>query len=160
MTLGSSTQVEFRIWEWDLVVLHTKRCFLSLHGIAILTKDLLSTLHLLVAIAKHFQPNLAVPPNVQVETITIEVNIVLIFLTVDPRDLLQGLACLELGRNECAAVKVIQWTVPSNFWVCWTRLSFWAQFRCCIFKRVETLCWFYSLIKEKMVQTENSCWSL
>ncbi|XP_017939118.1 gamma-parvin [Manacus vitellinus] len=39
---------------------------------SILTKDLLSTLHLLVAIAKHFNPNLALPPNVQVETITIE----------------------------------------------------------------------------------------
>ncbi|NXC42547.1 PARVG protein, partial [Penelope pileata] len=39
---------------------------------AILAKDLLSTLHLLVAIAKHFQPNLAIPPNVQVETVTIE----------------------------------------------------------------------------------------
>ncbi|KAM6288374.1 gamma-parvin isoform 2-T2 [Spheniscus humboldti] len=39
---------------------------------SILTKDLLSTLHLLIAIAKHFQPNLAMPPNVQVETITIE----------------------------------------------------------------------------------------
>ncbi|KFP90412.1 Gamma-parvin, partial [Apaloderma vittatum] len=39
---------------------------------SILKKDLLSTLHLLVAIAKHFKPNLAMPPNVQVETITIE----------------------------------------------------------------------------------------
>ncbi|NXA06379.1 PARVG protein, partial [Sapayoa aenigma] len=39
---------------------------------SILTKDLLSTLHLLVAIAKHFNPTLALPPNVQVETITIE----------------------------------------------------------------------------------------
>uniref|UniRef100_A0A672TYD8 Parvin gamma n=1 Tax=Strigops habroptila TaxID=2489341 RepID=A0A672TYD8_STRHB len=39
---------------------------------SILTKDLVSTLHLLVAIAKHFEPNLAMPPNVQVETITIE----------------------------------------------------------------------------------------
>ncbi|XP_064510154.1 gamma-parvin isoform X2 [Pseudopipra pipra] len=39
---------------------------------SILTKDLLSTLHLLVAIAKHFNPSLALPPNVQVETITIE----------------------------------------------------------------------------------------
>ncbi|KFQ02837.1 Gamma-parvin, partial [Haliaeetus albicilla] len=39
---------------------------------SILAKDLLSTLHLLVAIAKHFKPNLAMPPNVQVETITIE----------------------------------------------------------------------------------------
>ncbi|XP_041906946.1 gamma-parvin isoform X2 [Corvus kubaryi] len=39
---------------------------------SILAKDLLSTLHLLVAIAKHFKPNLALPPNVQVETITIE----------------------------------------------------------------------------------------
>ncbi|XP_035166380.1 gamma-parvin isoform X5 [Oxyura jamaicensis] len=39
---------------------------------SILTKDLLSTLHLLVAIVKHFQPSLAIPPNVRVETITIE----------------------------------------------------------------------------------------
>ncbi|NXF77921.1 PARVG protein, partial [Sclerurus mexicanus] len=39
---------------------------------SILAKDLLSTLHLLVAIAKHFDPSLALPPNVQVETITIE----------------------------------------------------------------------------------------
>ncbi|KAM6320810.1 gamma-parvin [Aegotheles albertisi] len=39
---------------------------------SILSKDLLSTLHLLVAIAKHFKPNLALPSNVQVETITIE----------------------------------------------------------------------------------------
>ncbi|XP_048158141.1 gamma-parvin isoform X2 [Corvus hawaiiensis] len=41
---------------------------------SILAKDLLSTLHLLVAIAKHFKPNLALPPNVQVETITIEIT--------------------------------------------------------------------------------------
>ncbi|XP_053800134.1 gamma-parvin [Vidua chalybeata] len=39
---------------------------------SILAKDLLSTLHLLVAIAKHFEPTLALPRNVQVETITIE----------------------------------------------------------------------------------------
>ncbi|KAL9853628.1 gamma-parvin isoform 4-T4 [Geothlypis trichas] len=39
---------------------------------SILAKDLLSTLHLLVAIAKHFEPTLVLPPNVQVETITIE----------------------------------------------------------------------------------------
>lgn len=81
--------------------MHTKCCLFSLHGIAILTKDLLSTLHLLVAIAKHFQPSLAIPPNVQVETITVEVIIVLIFVTEDPRDLV----CLELGRIVCAAVK-------------------------------------------------------
>ncbi|KAM9030174.1 gamma-parvin isoform 2-T4 [Guaruba guarouba] len=49
---------------YDGLVLH--------HLLAILTKDLVSTLHLLVAIAKHFKPNLAMPPNVQVETITIE----------------------------------------------------------------------------------------
>lgn len=72
-----------------------------------MTKDLLSTLHLLVAIAKHFQPNLAMPPNVQVETITIEVIAVLIFLTVDPRDLSPELVWLELGRNICVAVKEI-----------------------------------------------------
>ncbi|NWT02918.1 PARVG protein, partial [Mionectes macconnelli] len=50
---------------------------------SILTKDLLSTLHLLVAIAQHFDPSLALPPNVQVETITIEVFLVPVFVTVD-----------------------------------------------------------------------------
>ncbi|XP_062971677.1 gamma-parvin [Cynocephalus volans] len=35
-------------------------------------KDLLATLHLLVALAKHFQPDLPLPANVQVEVITIE----------------------------------------------------------------------------------------
>lgn len=54
-----------------------------------MAKDLLSTLHLLVAIAKHFKPNLAMPPNVQVETITIEVITVSVFVTVDPGDLSQ-----------------------------------------------------------------------
>ncbi|KAM6216504.1 LOW QUALITY PROTEIN: gamma-parvin [Rhynchocyon petersi] len=38
----------------------------------IFNKDLLATLHLLVALAKHFQPSLVLPPNVQVEVITIE----------------------------------------------------------------------------------------
>ncbi|XP_063479087.1 gamma-parvin isoform X5 [Symphalangus syndactylus] len=38
----------------------------------IFNKDLLSTLHLLVALAKRFQPDLSLPTNVQVEVITIE----------------------------------------------------------------------------------------
>ncbi|XP_020029804.2 gamma-parvin [Castor canadensis] len=39
---------------------------------SIFNKDLLSTLHLLVALARHFQPDLALPTNVQVEVIIIE----------------------------------------------------------------------------------------
>ncbi|XP_037371104.1 gamma-parvin [Talpa occidentalis] len=39
---------------------------------AIFSKDLLATLHLLVALARHFQPDLALPANVQVEVITME----------------------------------------------------------------------------------------
>ncbi|XP_029809886.1 gamma-parvin isoform X3 [Suricata suricatta] len=39
---------------------------------AIFSKDLLATLHLLVALAKRFQPDLPLPPNVQVEVITME----------------------------------------------------------------------------------------
>uniref|UniRef100_A0A8D0H367 Parvin gamma n=1 Tax=Sphenodon punctatus TaxID=8508 RepID=A0A8D0H367_SPHPU len=39
---------------------------------SIFQKDLLSTLHLLVAIVKHFQPDLAIPPNVHVEVTIIE----------------------------------------------------------------------------------------
>ncbi|XP_006023641.1 gamma-parvin isoform X2 [Alligator sinensis] len=39
---------------------------------SILKKDLLSTLHLLIAIAKHFQPDLAIPPNIHVEVVIIE----------------------------------------------------------------------------------------
>ncbi|XP_033089561.1 gamma-parvin isoform X14 [Trachypithecus francoisi] len=42
------------------------------HLFPIFNKDLLSTLHLLVALAKRFQPNLSLPTNVQVEVITIE----------------------------------------------------------------------------------------
>ncbi|XP_006866902.1 PREDICTED: gamma-parvin [Chrysochloris asiatica] len=38
----------------------------------IFSKDLLATLHLLVALAKRFQPSLPLPTNVQVEVITIE----------------------------------------------------------------------------------------
>ncbi|XP_012613076.2 gamma-parvin [Microcebus murinus] len=38
----------------------------------IFNKDLLATLHLLVALAKRFQPNLPLPTGVQVEVITIE----------------------------------------------------------------------------------------
>ncbi|XP_012513840.1 PREDICTED: gamma-parvin [Propithecus coquereli] len=38
----------------------------------IFSKDLLATLHLLVALAKRFQPNLPLPTGVQVEVITIE----------------------------------------------------------------------------------------
>nr|XP_020644578.1 gamma-parvin [Pogona vitticeps] len=39
---------------------------------AIFKKDLLSTLHLLVAIAEHFQPDLAIPPNVKVDIMNVE----------------------------------------------------------------------------------------
>ncbi|KAM5334544.1 gamma-parvin isoform 1-T3 [Glossophaga mutica] len=39
---------------------------------AIFNKDLLATLHLLVALAKRFQPGLPLPANVQVEVITLE----------------------------------------------------------------------------------------
>uniref|UniRef100_A0A8C8XXB3 Gamma-parvin n=1 Tax=Panthera leo TaxID=9689 RepID=A0A8C8XXB3_PANLE len=41
---------------------------------AIFNKDLLATLHLLVALAKRFQPDLPLPTNVQVEVITMEVR--------------------------------------------------------------------------------------
>ncbi|XP_051818295.1 gamma-parvin [Antechinus flavipes] len=39
---------------------------------SIFNKDLLATLHLLVAMAKHFQPDLVLPANVQVEVVTTE----------------------------------------------------------------------------------------
>ncbi|XP_078529983.1 gamma-parvin isoform X2 [Lissotriton helveticus] len=38
----------------------------------ILSKDLLATLHLLVAIARHFQPHLPLPSNVSVEVVIVE----------------------------------------------------------------------------------------
>lgn len=41
---------------------------------AIFSKDLLATLHLLVALAKRFQPDLPLPTNVRVEVITMEVR--------------------------------------------------------------------------------------
>ncbi|XP_020754188.2 gamma-parvin isoform X1 [Odocoileus virginianus] len=39
---------------------------------SVFSKDLLATLHLLVALAKRFQPDLPLPTNVQVEVITME----------------------------------------------------------------------------------------
>ncbi|NXJ09676.1 PARVG protein, partial [Odontophorus gujanensis] len=66
---------------------------------AILAKDLLSTLHLLVAIAKHFQPSLDFPPNVHVETITIEVFMALIFVTEHPRNVSQDLVLLTIKEK-------------------------------------------------------------
>ncbi|KAH0616396.1 hypothetical protein JD844_027454 [Phrynosoma platyrhinos] len=53
------------------VILETVNRCLKLEE-TILKKDLLSTLHLLVAIAEHFQPELALPPNVKVEIINVE----------------------------------------------------------------------------------------
>ncbi|CDQ76248.1 gamma-parvin [Oncorhynchus mykiss] len=38
------------------------------------SKDLLATLHLLVAMVRCFQPNLELPPNVRVEVVLLEVN--------------------------------------------------------------------------------------
>uniref|UniRef100_A0A669PNN5 Parvin gamma n=1 Tax=Phasianus colchicus TaxID=9054 RepID=A0A669PNN5_PHACC len=69
---------------------------------AILAKDLLSTLHLLVAIAKHFQPSLAFPPNVHVETITIEVFKALIFVTENPKNISQDLV-LFIIKETCVS---------------------------------------------------------
>uniref|UniRef100_A0A8C4VK59 Parvin gamma n=1 Tax=Gopherus evgoodei TaxID=1825980 RepID=A0A8C4VK59_9SAUR len=46
---------------------------------SIFQKDLLSTLCLLIAIAKHFQPDLPIPSNVSVEVIIIEVIMALSF---------------------------------------------------------------------------------
>ena len=100
MTFGCSVQEELRILQGSLIVLHNKHCILSLRGIAILAKDLLSTLHLLVAIAKHFQPNLAFPPNVHVETITIEVFMALIFVTENPKNISQDLV-LFIIKETC-----------------------------------------------------------
>ncbi|KAM7115427.1 gamma-parvin isoform 1-T1 [Molossus nigricans] len=48
-----------------------QRCLVH-KAATIFNKDLLATLHLLVALAKRFQPNLPLPPNVQVEVITME----------------------------------------------------------------------------------------
>ncbi|XP_077025248.1 gamma-parvin isoform X3 [Tamandua tetradactyla] len=42
------------------------------HLFPIFNKDLLATLHLLVALAKHFQPDLSLPADVQVEVLVIE----------------------------------------------------------------------------------------
>ncbi|XP_077122720.1 gamma-parvin isoform X1 [Ranitomeya variabilis] len=44
--------------KWDVSSIHSK--------------DLLATLHLLVALARHFRPDLPLPPNVSVEVIVVE----------------------------------------------------------------------------------------
>ncbi|KAM6936796.1 gamma-parvin isoform 1-T2 [Xenentodon cancila] len=46
--------------KWDVKLIHNK--------------DLLATIHLLVAMVKSFQPDVELPPNVKVEVIVLEVN--------------------------------------------------------------------------------------
>ncbi|KAB0350780.1 hypothetical protein FD754_015637 [Muntiacus muntjak] len=57
-SVGQSLQVEEPQAKWSVE--------------SIFSKDLLATLHLLVALAKRFQPDLPLPTNVQVEVITME----------------------------------------------------------------------------------------
>lgn len=123
----------FAHWAWFIF---------PLHSTAILAKDLLSTLHLLVAIAKHFEPTLALPPNVRVETITIEVFIFSVFATVDP---FTSPTCLELEVYVQLWKRYLYflWITPFNFWVCWVRLSF--QFRFSVFKRGKSTMLFFFL---------------
>ncbi|XP_056373405.1 gamma-parvin [Hyla sarda] len=51
-------QLEESQLMWDVHLIHSK--------------DLLATLHLLVALARHFRPDLPLPPNVSVEVIVVE----------------------------------------------------------------------------------------
>uniref|UniRef100_A0A087XXI4 Gamma-parvin n=1 Tax=Poecilia formosa TaxID=48698 RepID=A0A087XXI4_POEFO len=50
--------------KWDV-----KLCLSVIHN-----KDLLATIHLLVAMAKAFQPELNLPPNVKIDVVTVEVS--------------------------------------------------------------------------------------
>ncbi|NXU57016.1 PARVG protein, partial [Turnix velox] len=72
LTEKKQRQKLYVILEVVAKCLHLEESHLKWSVESILSKDLLSTLHLLVAIAKHFKPDLAMPLNVQVETITIE----------------------------------------------------------------------------------------
>ncbi|KAG9280762.1 gamma-parvin-like [Astyanax mexicanus] len=57
--LGLSSQDDDAA-KWNVKLLHSR--------------DLLATLHLLVAMVKNFQPSLPLPPNVSVEVVSLEVN--------------------------------------------------------------------------------------
>lgn len=56
--VSSQLELEESQLKWDVSLIHSK--------------DLLATLHLLVALARHFQPELPLPPNVSVEVIVVE----------------------------------------------------------------------------------------
>ncbi|KAM3924839.1 gamma-parvin [Leptodactylus fuscus] len=56
--VSSQLQLEQSQQKWDVNLIHSK--------------DLLATLHLLVALALHFKPDLALPQNVSVEVIIVE----------------------------------------------------------------------------------------
>lgn len=56
--VSSHLELEESQLKWDVSLIHSK--------------DLLATLHLLVALARHFQPELPLPPNVSVEVIVVE----------------------------------------------------------------------------------------
>lgn len=57
-TVSSHLELEESQLKWDVSLIHSK--------------DLLATLHLLVTLARHFQPELPLPPNVSVEVIVVE----------------------------------------------------------------------------------------
>lgn len=56
--VSSHLELEESQLKWDVSLIHSK--------------DLLATLHLLVTLARHFQPELPLPPNVSVEVIVVE----------------------------------------------------------------------------------------
>ncbi|XP_069824218.1 gamma-parvin [Dendropsophus ebraccatus] len=56
--VNSHLQLEEGQLKWDVSLIHGK--------------DLLATLHLLVALARHFRPSLPLPPNVSVEVVVVE----------------------------------------------------------------------------------------
>ncbi|KAG8579876.1 hypothetical protein GDO81_011081 [Engystomops pustulosus] len=58
--VSSCMQLEEEHMQWDLNLIHSK--------------DLLATLHLLVALARHFKPDLPLPENVSVEVVVMEVS--------------------------------------------------------------------------------------
>ncbi|XP_031420831.1 gamma-parvin [Clupea harengus] len=60
VALNSKLGVSDETAKWSVALIHSK--------------DLLATLHLLVSMVKCFQPDMALPPNVSVEVISVEVN--------------------------------------------------------------------------------------
>uniref|UniRef100_A0A3B3XL52 Calponin-homology (CH) domain-containing protein n=1 Tax=Poecilia mexicana TaxID=48701 RepID=A0A3B3XL52_9TELE len=86
--------------KWDVKLIHNK--------------DLLATIHLLVAMAKAFQPELNLPPNVKIDVVTVEVTLAnFSFSREDPIEQLLKLEATKVNTVKKAILHFVNQNMAS-----------------------------------------------